>query len=78
MDQHVGVDPHREPNGVSHAVRRASIRVADHANGEGEVAVRVGITQAAYAQMERVKQPRKATLEKVAAAMGLDVDQLRW
>ncbi len=45
---------------------------------QGEVAARVGITQAAYAQMERVKQPRKATLEKIAAAMGLDVDQLRW
>ena len=39
---------------------------------------RIGVTQAAYAQMERVKQPRKATLEEVAAAMGLEVDQLRW
>jgi len=28
--------------------------------------------------MERVKQPRKATLEKVAAALGLDVEKLRW
>ena len=43
-----------------------------------EVAGRIGITQAAYAQMERVKQPRKATLEKVAAALGLEVEQLRW
>ncbi len=43
-----------------------------------EVAGRIGITQAAYAQMERVKQPRKATLQKVAEAMGLDVEQLRW
>lgn len=31
---------------------------------QAEVAARVGITQAAYAQMERVKRPRKATLEK--------------
>jgi transcriptional regulator with XRE-family HTH domain len=45
---------------------------------QAEVAGRVGITQAAYAQMERVKQPRKATLEKVAAALGLEVEQLRW
>ena len=43
-----------------------------------EVATRIGITQAAYAQMERVKQPRKATLEKVAAALGLEAEQLRW
>ena len=45
---------------------------------QAEVAARIGVTQAAYAQMERVKQPRKATLEKVAEAMGLEVDQLRW
>ena len=45
---------------------------------QAEVAARIGVTQAAYAQMERVKQPRKATLEKVAAAMGLEVEQLRW
>ena len=45
---------------------------------QAEVASRIGITQAAYAQMERVKSPRKATLEKVAAALGLEVEQLRW
>lgn len=45
---------------------------------QAEVASRIGITQAAYAQMERVKQPRKATLEKVALALGLEVEQLRW
>lgn len=45
---------------------------------QAELAVRIGITQAAYAQMERVKQPRKATLEKVAAALGIEVEQLRW
>jgi DNA-binding XRE family transcriptional regulator len=45
---------------------------------QAEVASRIGITQAAYAQMERVKQPRKVTLEKVAAALGLEVEQLRW
>lgn len=45
---------------------------------QAEVAGRIGITQAAYAQMERVKQPRKATLEKVATALGLEVEQRRW
>lgn len=45
---------------------------------QAEVASRMGVAQAAYAQMERVKQPRKATLEKVSAAMGLEVEQLRW
>jgi DNA-binding XRE family transcriptional regulator len=45
---------------------------------QADVAARIGITQAAYAQMERVKQPRKATLEKVSAALGLEVEQLRW
>lgn len=45
---------------------------------QAEVATRIGITQAAYAQMERVKRPRKATLEKVASALGLEAEQLRW
>jgi predicted transcriptional regulator len=45
---------------------------------QAEVAGRIGITQAACAQMERVRQPPKATLEKVASALGLEVDQLRW
>lgn len=43
-----------------------------------QVASRMNITQAAYAQMERVKKPRKATLQKVADALGLTVEQLRW
>ena len=45
---------------------------------QAELAVRVGVSQAAYAQMERAKVPRKATLEKVASAMGLEAQQLRW
>lgn len=45
---------------------------------QAEVAARIGITQAAYAQMERAKRPRSATLEKVAGAMGLELEQLRW
>ena len=43
-----------------------------------QVASRMNITQAAYAQMERVKKPRRATLQKVADALGLTVEQLRW
>jgi predicted transcriptional regulator len=42
-----------------------------------EVARRMGITQAALSQMESgEKRLRKATLEKLAAAMGIGVDQL--
>ena len=43
-----------------------------------EVAARIGITEAAYVQMEHVKKPRKATLSRAADALGLDVEQLRW
>ena len=43
---------------------------------QAEVAARMGITQAAYAQMESARRPRKATLAKIAAAMGLEVEQL--
>lgn len=45
---------------------------------QAELATRIGITQAAYAQIEAGKRPRKATLQKVAAAMGLEVEQLAW
>ena len=45
---------------------------------QSEVASRIGIAQAAYAQMERVKSPPKAAPEKVAAALGLEAEQLRW
>jgi len=43
-----------------------------------QVASRMNITQAAYAQMEQVKKPRKVTLQKVADALGLNIEQLRW
>ena len=45
---------------------------------QAEVAARMEVTQAAYAQMEAAKRPRTATLEKIAAAMGLEVEQLAW
>ena len=43
-----------------------------------EVARRLGITQPAYAQIERSRRPRMSTLARVAAALDLNVDQLRW
>ena len=43
-----------------------------------EVAEKAGISQPALAQMEKPgARPRKTTLEKLACAMGLDVEQLR-
>ena len=43
---------------------------------QAEVATRMGVSQAAFAQMENAKRPRKATLQKVAAALGLALEQL--
>ena len=43
---------------------------------QAEAAVRIGVSQAAFAQMEAVKRPRRATLEKVAQAFGLSAEQL--
>jgi transcriptional regulator with XRE-family HTH domain len=45
---------------------------------QAEVAEKAGITQAAFSQMEAGgKRMRKATLEKLAVAMGLNVEQIR-
>lgn len=41
-----------------------------------DVAARMNISQSALAQMENAKRPRKATLEKLAAALGVSVGQL--
>lgn len=43
---------------------------------QSEMAERMGITQAGYAQIEAAKRPRKATLEKAAAALGISLEQL--
>jgi DNA-binding XRE family transcriptional regulator len=45
---------------------------------QAEVASRLGISQAAYAQTERAKRPRNTTLLRIADALGLDPEQLRW
>ena len=43
-----------------------------------EMAQRMGITQAGYAEIEAAKRPRKSTLEKAAAAMGITLEQLAY
>ena len=45
---------------------------------QSEIASRMGISQSAFAQMESAKRPRRATLEKIAAAIGLSIEQLAW
>lgn len=37
----------------------------------------MGITQAAYSQMETAKKNRKATLQKIAQAMNIDYLKLK-
>lgn len=43
---------------------------------QAEVAARIGINQPAYAQQEQAAKPRKATREKIAAALGIAPDLL--
>ena len=43
---------------------------------QAEVAARANMTQGAYAQMENSAKPRRASLKKIAKAMGLTVEQL--
>lgn len=42
-----------------------------------EVAARMGVSQASLFQTEAAKRPRRATLQKVAKALGITVEQLR-
>jgi len=43
---------------------------------QGEVAARCGVSQSAYAQMEAAEHPRLATRKKIAAALGLSLEQI--
>lgn len=43
---------------------------------QAEIASRLNITQAAFAQIETSDRPRKSTLRSVADALGLTVEQL--
>jgi len=46
---------------------------------QAEVAARMEVSQSAFAQMEAPEaKPRMNTLKKVAAALGIAPDQLRW
>ena len=45
---------------------------------QAEMARRMGITQAGYAQIEAAKRPRKATLQKAAEALGITLEQLAY
>jgi DNA-binding XRE family transcriptional regulator len=43
---------------------------------QAEVAARIGVSQAAYAQSEAAARPRRATVARVAAALRLSVEQV--
>lgn len=43
---------------------------------QSTVAERLGMTQPAYTQIENGKRPRKATLQKIANALGINLEQL--
>lgn len=43
---------------------------------QAQVAERIGITQSAYAQQEQAANPRKATRDKIAIALGIAPDLL--
>lgn len=45
---------------------------------QAEVAVRMGVSQAAYAQTEAAVHPRKTTIARVAQALRLAVEQLNF
>lgn len=72
------------PGTIPHAVVSAQVDGASAIKAwreylrltQAEVAARLGITQAAFAQMENARRPRKATLQKVAVALGLELQQL--
>ena len=74
------------PGGIPHAVVKANIvegkRLVrawrEHlGKTQGEVAAKAGISQPALAKIERPgARPRRATLQKIADAMGLTVEQI--
>jgi transcriptional regulator with XRE-family HTH domain len=43
---------------------------------QGEVAVRMGLTQSAYAQLEGISKLRKLSRERIARALGIAPGQL--
>lgn len=75
-----GVTPCKIPHTVVSAVVDGAVPMVawrEHLRlTQAEVAARMGVSQAAYAQMEAVKRPRKTTLAKISVALGLDIEQL--
>lgn len=43
---------------------------------QDEAAERMGVSQSAFAELESVSKPRKETREQIAAAFGINADQL--
>lgn len=43
-----------------------------------EVATRIGISQPSYTELENSRKPRKASREKIAAALGITAEQLNF
>lgn len=43
---------------------------------QADVAARLGISQAAYAQTEAAQRPRMSTKERVAAALSISIEQI--
>ena len=43
---------------------------------QAAAAGKIGITQGAYAQIEKAKNNQEATLHRIAAAFGIEFDQL--
>lgn len=77
---HEGKPIPREVVGLTISKRYSIVRAWREYKGltQTEVAERMGITQAALSQMESgEKRLRKATMEKLAVAMGISVEQLR-
>lgn len=78
-----GVTPGSVPNAVVNRVFDDAVTPAKAWREylrltQADVATRMGISQAAYAQTEAAKRPRKATLQKLADALGLSLEQLAW
>ncbi len=82
--EHFAIDPAQRNGGYGKSVLNHLCQLLKHPIvleveiPQEEMAKRMGITQAGYAQIEAAKRPRKATLEKAAAAMGITLDQLAY
>ncbi len=79
--QRYGAESDLIPNEVAGAVLKGGVSITrawrEHLGlTQADVAARAGISQAALAQIEAAKRPRKATVEKLATALGITQAQL--